>query len=127
MIKNLATPPKKEDVYPSITRNILEQNYFQEADLLYLPTDKFASKGVEGLMTFSLEFDKYWRNGKNTEIGNEIALFNPTEYDNDVHVKDQTKGFNNFKIYLMPTNKIEKPRRMKKKPERGADIFNKND
>jgi hypothetical protein len=92
-------------------------------------SNKLGSKGVEGLMTVSLEFDQYWRNGRNSEIGNDISLYNPTEYDNDVHIKDQTKGFNNFKIYLMPTNKNEKPKTNKamKKPEGGADIFNKND
>jgi hypothetical protein len=44
LIKNLTTPQKKEDKYPSISRNILQKDYFQEADLLYLPTDKFGYK-----------------------------------------------------------------------------------
>jgi hypothetical protein len=92
-------------------------------------SNKLSTKGVEGLMTVSLEFDRFWRNGRNSEIGNDISLYNPTEYDNDVHVKDQTKGFDNFRIYLMPTNKIDKPRIRKniKQPKGGADIFNRND
>jgi hypothetical protein len=44
LINNLTKPPKKEKVYPSLSNNILSKNYFQEADLLYLPTDKFGYK-----------------------------------------------------------------------------------
>lgn len=94
-------------------------------------SDKLGSKGVEGLMTVALEFDKFWRNGRNTEIGNDANLYNYAdyEYEHDVHLKDITKGFNNFKIYLMPTNKIDKPKKNKsiKRPEGGSDIYNKND
>ena len=44
LINNLTKTPKKEKVYPSLSNNILTKNYFQEADLLYLPTDKFGYK-----------------------------------------------------------------------------------
>jgi len=44
LINNLTKPPRKENVYPSLSNNILSKNYFQEADLLYLPTDKFGYK-----------------------------------------------------------------------------------
>jgi len=89
---------------------------------------KFHKKGINGLMTIAMEYSNLWRNGENSEIGGDINIYNPAdhEYNHDVNLKPQT-NFKNFKIYVMETNKMIRPKRRKNKPEGGADIYNKND
>jgi hypothetical protein len=89
---------------------------------------KFHKNGIDGLMTIAMKYTNSWRNGVNSMIGGNINIYNPAEheYNHDVHLKPQSK-FSNFKIYVMETNKIIKPRKRFNKPQGGADIYNKND
>ena len=44
---------------------------------------KLQEQGFEGFITTSLEFNEYWRNGRLTDIGMDIDLYEQGEYDKD--------------------------------------------
>ena len=67
---------------------------------------QLSEDGIHGLLTTSIEFNEYWRNGRNISIGDDVNLYQQGEYDKDDHSRlgSQNK-FKEFRFYVMRTQK----------------------
>ena len=64
------------------------------------------NEGVSGLLTTALQFNQFWRNGKNTNIGDEINVFDTNDYE--YHETEKARlgnqnSFGEFRFYVMRT------------------------
>ena len=71
---------------------------------------KLKEEGFNGLITSTLRFNEYWHSGRQTEIGNDIKLYDPGEDGFSGTAPDQTiipqGSFSQFIFYIMPLNRI---------------------
>jgi hypothetical protein len=62
--------------------------------------------GVDGLLTTAMKFNNYYRNGRNTNIGDDIDIFDANDYEYHETEKARLGGqntFGEFRFYLMRT------------------------
>ena len=70
---------------------------------------KLFDEGFTGFLGNTLEFDEYWRSGRNTNIGDDIQLYEQGEYDNDEldRIGKQTK-FKDARFYIYLNDSVGK-------------------
>ena len=66
-------------------------------------------EGFTGFLGNALEFDEYWRSGRNTNIGDDISLYEQGEYDKDEldRLGKQAK-FNDARFYIYLNDPVGK-------------------